>query len=106
MQLALDPTGYDVEDVALLLVGQLFTAGDAVPLRQAGPAARGSCVLRDEHRMTAVWRLPAVLARLRGREPFADDVARMLAQRRRRSRLGDDAIRAPQCELRAERLGG
>lgn len=65
-------------DVRLFLVGQCVPSLDAMPLRQAPATAGRRRVLRDEDRVAAKWRLPAVIRRTRRREPLRHEGRRVL----------------------------
>ena len=63
-------------------------------------------MLRDEHGMPAIGRLPAVLMGLRRREALRDNVVRVLPHRRRAAHHRDRSIATARREvkLRAEPL--
>jgi hypothetical protein len=61
-----------------LLLAQFPSHRDAVPFGQTAAAAGGSGVLGDENQMAAHGRLPAVMARLSGRQALTDELASML----------------------------
>ena len=70
-----EPGDVDGDDEFDLLVGQRTSGGDAVPFGEAAAAAGRGRVLRDEDGVAAHGRLVSVIARRRGREPFADNLA-------------------------------
>jgi hypothetical protein len=49
-----------------------------VPFLDAAPTARRSRMLRDEHGMSAPWRLLAVFSRMGGPEALRDEITGML----------------------------
>jgi hypothetical protein len=81
-KLAANPPRDHRDDMRLFFVRECATRFDVVPLRQASAAAGGGRVLGDEHRMSTERRLPAVVARLGGREPLRDQLGRVVENRR------------------------
>ena len=61
-------------------------------------------MLGDEHRVAAVWRLPAVVARLGGSESLLDQLVRVPAHRCNASEIHDGQLPAAESELGSERV--
>src|SRR5690349_7779503 len=89
-----------------LLVRERMSFGDAVRFRETSATTRRRRMLRHEHRMIAPWSLASVIQRLRRREPFRDQVARLLHDMRLSPRLRVRELAVAQDELAAERRGG
>src|SRR5579859_4594083 len=88
-ELALDPAHDHLDDVSELGCGEIAPArGLVVPL-QATPAAGGCGVLRDEYRMSAVGRLPAILVEHGRRDPPRDHVFGVPADRLQPAQLDE-----------------
>ena len=63
-------------------------------------------MLRDEHRVITPWRLTAIVARIRGREPFGDESGRLLHDMRQTPRLQVRELFPPKPEPAAKRRSG
>jgi hypothetical protein len=62
------------DHVRLFSVGQRLAARNFVPLRQTSATASRRCMLGNEYRMTAKWRLLPVVPRRSGRESPSDQL--------------------------------
>src|SRR5207237_3113251 len=82
---------------------QLRAARGLVRLLETTAATRRRRMLRDEDRMIAPRRLPAVVLRIRGREPLLDEVAPLLHHARKSPRLEVRALFSFEPELAPER---
>ena len=105
-ELALDPPHDHVDDIAVLGLGEFVSACDAMVALEAAATTDAGGVLRDEHRVTAVRRLPAVLGRRRRSEPPRDHVLGVPADRLKTAELNERSFTAAQVKARPERLGG
>ena len=74
VKLSLDPCHQQFHDALLLILRQLPSHRDVIPLMQASTAAAGAGVLGDKHRMPAHRRLLAVIGDACRCKPRSDEV--------------------------------
>lgn len=77
LQLPLDPRHQQIHEAPLLIICQLHSRADSVPLFQAASAAARAGVLRLEYGMPAHRRLPAVVRYHRRSQPLCDKILRV-----------------------------
>src|SRR5947209_16588269 len=104
--LAVDPATDHIDDVPLLLAGELDAGSDVVPLGQAGAATCRGGMLRDENRVPAVGRLLPVFDRMGRREALRDQLPGVQAYDVRPAQLRDRTVAPGEVEPGAERLPG
>ena len=80
-QLPLDPCHEKVDDPTLSVGGDRGPARHLPPLGKAVAATARACVLSDENRMSAHWRLSAVVGRIGRRKARFDEPRTMGADR-------------------------
>src|SRR4051794_35318891 len=100
--LPLDPAADHVDDVLALVGAEWPPLGDLVVALKAGAAAGGGGVLCDEHGMSAVRRLLAVLVRLGRRQLLRDQVMRVPPDGLDATKLDRRLVTGVQMELRPE----
>lgn len=93
-----NPAPDHLDHVGPLATVELMALRDAVPRLQAAPAAGCGGVLGHEDRVVAVRGLPAVVARLGGREPLRNDLCGVSTHGLRTAQLSRGPLAPPQVE--------